>query len=52
MTQKPLLPAKKDDYWPCACVKRDRNGNMKAIKLNHPQVTQCRVCKCTKPEKE
>lgn len=40
-----LRPAPKSEYWPCACVRRDRAGNLKAIKLNHPAVLACRVCK-------
>ena len=47
-----MLKAKKDfddkaDWWPCACVKRDKAGNMKAIKLNHPDLKRCLVCKCS-----
>jgi hypothetical protein len=48
----PLKPVSKDDYWACACVKRDRRGNMKAIKLHHPAQEKCRTCGCTKPPPE
>lgn len=31
-------------HWACACIKRDRKGNLKAIKL-HPLATKrCEVC--------
>jgi hypothetical protein len=38
------------EYWPCACVKRDRAGKMKAIKMIHNSKTKCRKCGCTKPD--
>lgn len=34
----------KRDYWPCACVNRDRKGNLSGIKLHHKSVHHCRVC--------
>ena len=33
-----------DDYWVCACVRRDRAGNLKAIRRNHPDVAECPTC--------
>jgi hypothetical protein len=41
-----------EDYWPCACVKRDRAGNMTHIKLNHNSVPKCRKCKATRANAE
>ena len=41
--------ASKLDYWPCACVLRDRAGNMTHIKLHHPSRTRCSVCGCKQP---
>jgi len=38
------------DYWPCACVKRDRKRHMTHIKAHHPSVQKCRVCGCTKEQ--
>jgi hypothetical protein len=33
-----------ETHWACACVKRGRDGKLKAIKL-HPRTTKdCRVC--------
>jgi hypothetical protein len=37
-------------YWPCACVRRDRQGNMRAIKFHAPKVRRCAVCKCERPD--
>ena len=37
-----------DDYWICACVKRDKAGNLKAIRRNHPSVKKCPGCGCIK----
>ena len=31
-------------HWPCACVKRDRAGRLKAIKLHPNSVQRCPVC--------
>ena len=45
-TQKTFL----DDWWPCACVKRDAEGRMSHIKGNHPSVNKCRRCGCTKEQ--
>lgn len=42
-------PNDKDNWWPCACVRRDRKGNMKDIKLHHPDTTKCDVCKAKRP---
>ncbi len=33
-----------ETHWPCACVKRERNGKMKAIKLHPLAVKYCREC--------
>lgn len=37
-------------YWPCACVKRDKKGNLSKIKFNPPSRKRCSVCKSTRPE--
>jgi hypothetical protein len=37
-------PTDTSKYWPCACVKRDRDGNWTHIKLNHPSLKRCKVC--------
>lgn len=47
MSSKPVPP----DYWPCACVKRDRQGNLKALKMNPPMKKYCRACGCVRPPK-
>lgn len=36
-------------WWPCACVKRDRRGVMKAIKFHPGTTKRCRVCKAERP---
>ena len=33
--------------WPCACVKRNRQGFLSHIKINHVSVTRCRKCGAT-----
>ena len=43
MKRKPT-PEEVERMWPCACVKRDRRGNMTAIKLHSPFVKKCRAC--------
>ena len=48
MKQKPKI----DDMWPCACVKRDRKGVMKAIKMHTATTSKCRVCGCTKDQSD
>lgn len=35
--------------WPCACVRRDRSGNMTHIKINAARVKQCRKCGSKRP---
>lgn len=35
-------------YWVCACVRRDKRGNMTAIKMNPPMSKRCRACGTTK----
>ena len=40
----PTVPVTLDRQWACACVRRDRRGKIKAIKL-HPMTTKsCKVC--------
>lgn len=39
-------------YWACACVKRDKDGKLKAIKLNPNSRFSCRVCGSRKPKTE
>ena len=38
------------EYWVCACVKRDRAGNMTHFKGHCQTVTRCPKCKCERPE--
>lgn len=38
--------------WPCACVKRGRDGTLKAIKLHPKETKKCRVCGSPRPETE
>lgn len=40
-----------DGYWPCACVKRDRKGNMTHIKMHPPTAKKCKTCDATRPPK-
>ena len=44
-----MSKANTDGYWPCACVKRNRAGNMTHIKLNHPLLKSCAKCKAKRP---
>lgn len=37
-------------YWSCACVRRDADGAVRAIKTNHPQIQRCQVCKMWRPD--
>lgn len=46
----PTPAPKRDDWWPCACVKRTRKGRMSHIKLHHPSAKKCRACGCTKKD--
>lgn len=39
----------KANYWPCACVKRNRDGLMTHIKLLPPTERKCRVCGAIRP---
>jgi hypothetical protein len=41
---------RKSDYWPCACVKRDRATNLTHIQLNHPHTMRCRKCGAERPD--
>lgn len=36
----------RSDWWPCACVKRDKGDNLSHIKLHKPSVKACPACKC------
>lgn len=36
--------------WPCACVKRDKAGNLTHIKTHVMTRKRCRVCKAERPE--
>lgn len=45
-------PAPTPGHWPCACVRRDRAGNLKAIKMHPPSVNKCRRCGATRPPGE
>jgi hypothetical protein len=38
------------DYWPCACVRRDKAGSLAQIKLHHKSKSKCRVCGCTRED--
>lgn len=44
------IEACKAMYWPCACVKRDREGNMTHVRLNSPLIKRCRKCHATNPK--
>jgi hypothetical protein len=39
-------------YWVCACVRRDRAGNLSQIKFNPTRVKRCRKCGCERPPEE
>lgn len=36
--------------WPCACVRRDKAGNLKSIRINRPSVKKCMACGCARPK--
>ncbi|MBC8867902.1 MAG: hypothetical protein H8E44_00705 [Planctomycetes bacterium] len=38
------------DGWPCACVLRDSEGNLDAIKIHPITSKRCRVCDAERPE--
>ncbi len=40
----------KDDDWPCACTKHNRQKQLTQIKLHHPDQIRCKVCKAERPE--
>lgn len=40
-----------EGYWPCACVRRDENGNMTHIAMHPPTRRMCKVCGSTRPPK-
>jgi hypothetical protein len=52
MRRKPTREEIDRDYWPCACVKRDKAGNMSHIKLHHKSKSECRVCGATRANAE
>ena len=37
------------DYWVCACVKRDRQGNMTHIGSRHHSLRRCPECNAERP---
>lgn len=37
------------DYWPCACVKRDKAGNLTHFGMQPPTVKRCRRCGAKQP---
>ncbi len=37
-----------DDYWSCCCVKRNRKGELVAIKFHAPDRRKCRKCGATR----
>ena len=37
------------NWWPCACVKRDKSGRMTHIALHNPSEKSCKKCKCKRP---
>lgn len=41
----------KETGWPCACVKRDRKGNLTHIRVNDASVRKCRDCGSVRPPK-
>lgn len=38
------------DYWPCACVRRDRRGRLTHVKLQPDSVAECRSCHATRED--
>lgn len=50
MSAKPdgIIQEVERDGWVCACVKRDRAGNMTHIKINPAKRLRCRKCKGTR----
>jgi hypothetical protein len=36
-----------DKWWPCACVRRNRKGQITGIKMHPPKTLTCRVCGCS-----
>ena len=42
---KKELPANLDEWWPCACSRRKKNGTLQ-IKLHSPKVGKCKTCGC------
>ena len=49
MIKEQTKPDNYDEWWPCACVRRDSQGNMAKIKMHCPETTRCRVCGATRP---
>jgi hypothetical protein len=43
------MPTVPNDYWPCACIKRNRKGELTHIKAHPPSRKKCRKCGATKP---
>lgn len=41
-------PTDTSEYWPCACVKRDKDGHLTHIKGHARAVAKCRRCGCTR----
>lgn len=39
----------REGYWPCACVKRDKDGRMTHIKLQSAKRKHCPKCKSVRP---
>lgn len=46
-TKKRAIP---DDWWVCACVKRDASGTMTHLKAHAPERKKCGRCGCTKEQ--
>jgi hypothetical protein len=44
-----MTAADQPKRWVCACVKRDKAGNIAAIKMHHPARQKCRQCGATRP---
>ena len=50
MEQKERKAMSTEVTWPCACVKRDRKGNMTHIKLHSEKSRSCKKCGAKRPD--
>lgn len=40
---------KENEGWPCACVRRGKDGKMTHIRVNSPALSKCNVCGVKRP---